>query len=167
MCGIARRRGGRVTVESVLGAGSTFHVWLPRAPRTPPSEAQAARPADFEVTTVLVVEDDTDVREVARLLFGTLGYEVVEATDGESALELLRERPDIGLLATDLGLPGLSGAELARRALEARPRLSILFVSGQPQDLELPPDARVGFLSKPYGPKDLTAALKALPGSGG
>lgn len=99
-------------MTEVAGAGSTFHVWLPKAPGALPPET----PAALEVNTVLLVEDDADVREVARLELSSLGYEVFEASDGESALELLHEKSDIGLLATDLELPGLCPAPSSRGA---------------------------------------------------
>jgi len=161
--GIVEGSEGHIEVESELGAGSNFHVLLPRAAEEEPAKAHAPEPAEREATTLLV-EDDEGVRELLGILLPSLGYEVVEAADGMSALDLAREKRDFGLLVTDPQMPGLSGAELARQILEEFPDIHVLFLSGYPRSSELPQGARVAFLPKPFDPESLEETLKELFG---
>ncbi len=132
--GFVKQSEGHVKIYSEVGHGTTVKVYLPRSreqeavvPDEPPVEEQV--PGSLE--TVLVVEDDADVRELAVNMLQSLGYVPVEATDADSALAALDQRPEIVLLFTDVVLPGgTNGAELAREARKRRPDLRVLYTSG-------------------------------------
>jgi PAS domain S-box-containing protein len=158
--GIARQSGGSVGFRSVEGRGSTFTVYLPRAKEgvidVPPSErATVAEVSGIE--TLLVVDDEDDVR---RLLVDVLrlgAYQVLEARDGEHALEVLsRHAGSIDLLVTDTVMPRLSGPELADRLRARQPDLKVLFMSGYAESERL---RHLGknerFIAKPFLPADL------------
>jgi CheY-like chemotaxis protein len=108
--------------------------------------------------TILLVDDDPDVRDYAASVLEQLGYGVVRAGDGETALGLLERERDIDLLFTDVVMPGLNGFEVARIAQDVRPGLPVLFASGYATDLT--PAGRL--LKKPYRPAQLGKEIAAL-----
>jgi CheY-like chemotaxis protein len=113
--------------------------------------------------TVLVVDDDPDVRDYAISVLEDFGYRVLAAADGEAALSVLENDGAVDLLFTDVVMPGLNGFEVARRAVARSPRLKVLFASGYATDLT--PAGRL--LKKPYRPQQLTSEVAALlPPSG-
>jgi CheY-like chemotaxis protein len=120
----------------------------------------AALPTDQRSAgrTILVVDDDPDVRDYAVSVLQELGFRVIAAGDGEAALAILQQDPSIGLLFTDVVMPRLNGFELAERARQADPSLKILFASGYATDLT--PAARL--LKKPYRPQQLRHEVTAL-----
>ena len=109
-------------------------------------------------TTILVVDDDPDVRDYAISVLTDLGYRVLEAADGETALSLLAREGAVDLLFTDVVMPGLNGFEVARRAVAAVPDLKVLFASGYATDYT--PAGRL--LKKPYRPQQLGNEVAAL-----
>jgi CheY-like chemotaxis protein len=128
--GIAAQHGGAVSLESQPGRGSAFTLLLPAA-CAPSRAALPDHPKDAGSATVLVVEDDTTVRELAVEVLRGAGYQVLEASDGEDALSLCAERSgDIGLVLLDSVMPRMGGRE-TYLALKARwPSLRVVFVSG-------------------------------------
>ena len=108
--------------------------------------------------TILVVDDDPGVLDYASNVLEDCGYAVLTATDGAAALVVLREHPQIDLLFTDIVMPGLDGAEVARRACQQKPGLKILFTSGYAADV-VPAGP---LLKKPYRPQQLAQAVAAL-----
>jgi signal transduction histidine kinase len=132
--GFAKQSGGGVRVDSAPGHGTRVHIYLPRAEAPVP----AARPARVSSSNgaraharILLVDDDSGVREVTAALLRGGGYTVVEAGSGGGALEIFDlEGTAIDLLLVDLAMPGMSGAELARQVRSKRPSLPILFVTG-------------------------------------
>jgi CheY-like chemotaxis protein len=117
-------------------------------------------------TKVLVVEDDEMVRDYAQLVLSSLGYEPLMAGDGSEALRTLEAHGDIGLLLTDIGLPGMSGPTLAAEARRRRPGLPVLFASGSVdssgQADRIPEGETV--LAKPYRKSELAEKLQLLLG---
>jgi CheY-like chemotaxis protein len=112
------------------------------------------------LATILVVDDDPDVREYAASVLEQLGYRVMRAVDGEAALDVLERESDIDLLFTDVVMPGLNGFEVARIAQSTRPGLKVLFASGYATDLT--PAGRL--LKKPYRSGQLASEVaKVLP----
>ena len=152
--GIVKQSGGHIAVYSEVGVGTTIKVYLPSAGAAPLSPEAAPIPDLRGEDTILLVEDDDGVRGVAARILRNLGYTVVEAVDGETALDLLsRQGGGVRLMLTDVVLPGLSGRELAEQALKLWPHLRILFASGYTDDVILRHQlvARdVALLQKPF-----------------
>ena len=164
--GFTRQSKGHVTIETAEGRGTSVILWLPAlrddatiVPELPAAEAPVASGAG---RTVLVVEDDPDVRAYTVGLVGELGYSVLEAADGAAALELI-DRP-VDLLLTDVVMPVMSGPALAEAARARRPDLRILFTSGYTRDA-LVHDGRldegVDLLLKPFTLDTLARRLQA------
>jgi PAS domain S-box-containing protein len=165
--GFVKQSSGHVKIESDPSVGTTVRLYLPRAPGSAglvggtPAGEQQYRGNEC----VLVVEDDHGVRDFAVSVLREFGYHVVEAANGEAALELLDGSPDIDLLFTDVVMPGrLSGADLAKAALERRPGLRLLFTSGYTTRLVEKewPENTVDLLRKPYRSIDLAARIRAV-----
>lgn len=130
--GFAKQTRGHVTIESALGRGTTFRLYLPRVHGSVQSNVvvPVATTASGSGETVLVVEDDSAVRLVISDLLRELGYACIEAGDGQAALPILMSNTHLDLLITDVGLPGLNGRQLAEMARQHHPELKILFVTG-------------------------------------
>jgi CheY-like chemotaxis protein len=133
--GIVKQSGGYVWVYSEPGRGTSFKVYLPRIEESEGSTSRdkklgaKAMPRGSE--TILLVEDEKGVRELAREYLRTCGYQVVEAEDGHTALELAAMHAgSIDLLMTDVVMPGISGKELAERVKSQRPGIKVLYMSG-------------------------------------
>ncbi len=132
--GIVKQHQGRIEVSSRIDAGTTFKVFLPEV--APPAGAKAAAPAESSerggTETILLVEDDQEVRAVTRRILERVGYRVHEATSGSEALQLwCSQEPRLDLLLTDIVLPGgISGRELAERLRTHQPGVKVIFTSG-------------------------------------
>jgi len=169
--GFARQSGGHVTVRSEVGVGSTFTLYLPvatdRTGHTVADTAQDLDAARHERGTVLLVEDDDQVRAVAREHLLALGYEVVDAPDGRTAMAFLDDGREVDVLLTDVVMRGgLSGPELAERAAALHPALRVLFTSGFTGEAVLPDDLTASgakLLRKPYGRAELARHLGSFP----
>ena len=137
--GMARQAGGTARIRSAPGEGTTVSIFLKRT--SDEAAGHAARAADREtahaaVTTILIVDDDPDVRRFLSESLDSLGYAVVEAEDGQAGLDALaRKVPD--LMLVDYAMPGMTGVELARRVRGIHPKLPILFASGYAETSEL------------------------------
>jgi signal transduction histidine kinase/CheY-like chemotaxis protein len=166
--GIVTQAGGHIAVDSRLGAGTTFRVYLPADTRdvaaSTPAEHDAAPRTGHE--TILVVEDESAVRSLARDVLTRLGYDVLVASDGRHALKVAdRCRRPINLLVSDVVLPHLRGVEVADRLRARRPELRVLYISGYTEtaivhDGQLDPG--VDFLAKPFRPVDLAERVREV-----
>jgi DNA-binding NtrC family response regulator len=116
--------------------------------------------------TILVVEDDPDVRSLAVALLSDLGYEILEAEDAQSALAVLDNNPWIAMLFTDVILPGgMNGPTLAEEVKRRYPEMFVLFTSGYTDDVTIPlgeVDAGVELLNKPFGKSDLALKVRSV-----
>ncbi len=163
--GFVRQSGGSVRIESAPGHGTTVRLYLPLPPEAQSLDPAPAPPAAPEgAESVLVVEDEAAVRSIAAMFLGKLGYRVHQAADSETALELLGNTDvRIDLLFTDIALPGINGAELAREARRLRPGLAVLFTSGYASASvldQLPERDTLHLVSKPYRREELALAVR-------
>jgi PAS domain S-box-containing protein len=162
--GFVKQSAGHIDVYSEAGHGTTFRLYLPRDSRIgdTPEAATPSEPGSHE--TVLTVEDNDGMRRVAMRQLKELGYRVVEAQDGPSALKILESQP-IDLLFSDIMMPGgMSGYDLAAKAIAHRPALKVLLTSGF-ADTNLNgsnPAIRTQLLAKPYRKDDLARALREV-----
>ena len=166
--GIVKQHAGWIDVTSEVGQGTTFTVYFPASEAPVPVEAEKpviAAPVSGGTETVLVVEDELVLREMARDFLTDCGYRVLEAASGREALQIWgQHRTEIDLLLTDMKMPeGVSGMELAEHMLQDRPWLKIIFTSGYSDDVVSPEfleRTRSRFLAKPYAYSDLTQLVR-------
>ena len=167
--GIVKQSGGFIWVYSELGRGTSFKIYLPRVDQ-PVERVIPVVPSVFEAprgtATILLTEDEQDVREVAREFLESGGYAVIEARDGAEALGFVQKHETtIDLLVTDMVMPGMTGLELAARMKEKRPGLRILYMSGYSdraaaESLQSDPSLRL--LTKPFSRWALLRAVHEL-----
>ncbi|WP_437517468.1 ATP-binding protein [Sorangium sp. So ce1099] len=165
--GIVSQSGGLIEVESEVGRGATFRVYLPRVEGRSEVAPARARPSPAGGDeTVLVVEDDDAVRKLIVEVLERRGYGVVSAASAEEALAALAlEGADaVDLLLTDLVMPGMNGRELAERALALQPRARVLYMSGYADDVfaGAEPDGERALLQKPFTPDTLAQRVRDL-----
>ncbi len=162
--GIVRQSGGAIEVESEVGAGSTFRIFLPVVSEGISGAADSGRSAVRGTETLLLVEDDHGVRELAVAGLRAHGYTVLSALDGRAALDVAgQHRGPIALLVTDVVMPHMSGGELANQLRLRRPDIRVLFVSGYTNDAVVREGvllSEVAFLQKPYSPTDLAVSVR-------
>jgi CheY-like chemotaxis protein len=168
--GIVRQSGGAIEVESAPGAGSTFRIYLPVVADTLARTADEIAQSLRGVETLLLVEDDDGVRDLAAANLRGQGYTVLAASDGEAALALLAthtadQTTPIDLLVTDVVMPRMSGPELAARLQQTSPATRVLFMSGYTDDAVVRQgvmQAEVAFLQKPYTPQTLARKVRSV-----
>jgi PAS domain S-box-containing protein len=172
--GIVQQHQGWVNVYSEVGKGTTFKIYLPRLARIAGQKSGPAPtmslPGGGE--TILLVEDDPSLCAAVRKILSQLGYRILEARTGVSALEVWRQnRDEIRLLLTDMVMPdGMNGKELARQLLKENPQLKVIYASGYSADIaagDLPLQEGVNFLTKPYETHALAQTVRnCLDGKG-
>ena len=166
--GIVQQSGGTTRVESQLAQGSTFTVYLPRSDArskaAPPVDLPAPQTPHFE--TVLVCDDDDDVRRLLVDVLGFRAYHILQARDGRHALEVARGHSgQIHLLLTDLVMPELGGVELAAELRKEHPDLRVLYLSGYTERVDQLTDSldsRTHFLAKPFLPGELRRTIAGI-----
>jgi PAS domain S-box-containing protein len=166
--GIVKQSKGYVSVYSEVGHGSTFSIYLPVDERAAkPQAAFTARPLSARGTeTILLVEDDPAVRGLANSILHDQGYDVLAPQHPAEAEQICaRHTGPIHLLLTDLIMPGMSGRELARRALTLRPEIKVLYMSGYTDDALIHREVfenRFAFVQKPFSPVVLEAKVREV-----
>ena len=170
--GIVRQAGGWIDVQSSPGAGSRFEIWLPatddEAEDVAPPQPIAGSGGGKE--TLLIVEDQADVRRMALSILKANGYRLLEAENAQQALQLSASFEDgIDLLITDVIMPGMNGRELADRLSKARPGMKVLYTSGYAADviaLQGSLEPGTAYLPKPFGAAQLAAKVREVLGEG-
>ncbi len=165
---MVKQAGGAVEVRSGVGKGTTFEVYLPACGEAPAEAPEAAGAGEPESPggreTILLVEDERNVRDLCARILGECGYRVLRAADGIEALALCRGGGErIDLLVTDVVMPGMNGKELSNRLLALQPGLKVLFMSGYTDDAIVSHgvlEEGVSFIGKPYSPSALARKVR-------
>jgi PAS domain S-box-containing protein len=166
--GFVKQSGGHVKIYSEIGQGTSVKIYLPRAEARDAVEEEASPEAlpEGSAETILVVEDDDDVRIHSAESLRELGYRVLEAHDGPSALRLLERQPRVDLLFTDVVLPGgMTGAQVAAQAKAIRENLKVLFTTGYARNAIVHHgrlDKGIDLLTKPFTFSDLAAKVRDI-----
>ena len=170
--GIVKQTGGFVFVDSKLGAGAAFSIYLPRHAAAPASDTQRREggeigPGDLTgIGTVLLVEDEDAVRLFSARALRNKGYSVLEARSGDAALEMMNAHAgEIDLLITDVVMPRMDGPTLIREVRVQRPDMKVIFISGYAEDSfrrRLDENADIHFLPKPFSLKQLAGKVKEV-----
>jgi two-component system cell cycle sensor histidine kinase/response regulator CckA len=164
---IVEQAGGRIAIDSQLGAGTAVRVFLPRHRGAPDRAAGTGRTESRGCERVIVVDDDRHVRCSISRALRQRGYDVLEAGNGPAALDLLRERQTrpIELLVTDVVMPGMDGRELVDIAHRDQPALPVLYISGYTDDAVAHHGverAAVDILEKPFACDALATRVRQL-----
>jgi len=169
--GIVKQSGGYIWVYSEMGRGTTFKIYLPRVASTGETAAHVAAPTQGHkvepgTETILLVEDEANLRYLARQYLEKQGYKVIEAADGAVAMQIaVAHEAVIHLLLTDVIMPGMNGRELAQRIAEIRPNVKILYMSGYTENVighNGMLDAGIRLLQKPFNLRDLRSKVREV-----
>jgi len=166
--GIVKQSGGFIWVYSELSKGTSFKIYLPRLNQVE-DHVDAVKPiaeVPKGTETILLAEDEHDVREIAREFLESGGYRVIEAKDGKEALELARKhRGQIDLLVSDMVMPGMTGQQLAERLKQDQPDVSVVFMSGYSEHAATEmadADPSVRLLSKPFSRSTILRGMREI-----
>jgi len=166
--GIVKQSGGYIWPYSEPGRGTTMKIYLPAARESVPVAEAALSPgiASGKGETVLVVEDDALLKDLAYKTLRKAGYRVLTAGDGQDALEIIHTFEDrIHVLLTDVVMPRMGGKELAKQARALRPEIKILYMSGYPAGVVSDPDImghEADFIEKPISAEVLSRKLREI-----
>jgi PAS domain S-box-containing protein len=166
--GVVKQAGGFIWVYSEPGRGTSFKIYLPRVDEPADAPAAPAGPAPRGTETVLIVEDAAAVRTVTRQVLERQGYTVLEAPNGDAALQIAaKHHGPIHLLLTDVVMPGVSGRQLAEQLVRLRPDIAVLYVSGYTDDAVVRHgvlEAGVAYLQKPFTADRLAHRVREVLG---
>jgi CheY-like chemotaxis protein len=166
--GIVKKYDGAIQVESEVGKGTVFHVYLPKADASTPAQAEAPKPILGGSERVLLVDDEPMLASVGQQTLQRLGYDVVSRTSPIEALELFKAKPGhFDLVVTDQTMPGLTGDALARELMNIRPGLPVIICTGYSQIIDAERAAQIGikaFVMKPILIHELAAAVRKALG---
>jgi two-component system, cell cycle sensor histidine kinase and response regulator CckA len=168
--GIVAQSGGLILADSEPGSGARFHIYLPSAEQAASAEGDARRHDGREWETLLIVEDEENVRKPLVQILASRGYNVLEAADAVEAIQISQGHPGpIHLMVTDILMDGMSGVELAERMSFKRPEMRVLFATGYPAGLTegthiASDDAPL--LKKPFSGRELAAKVREVLDSG-
>jgi signal transduction histidine kinase/ActR/RegA family two-component response regulator len=164
--GIIKNHNGIINVESKLGSGSTFHIYLPASDEEPEVETAHAEAITSGEETILMVDDEAYILDVGQLMLQGLGYSVFAAGDGESAVEIFAERKNqIDLVILDLVMPHMGGDVVYEKIMQIRPDVKVLFASGHYVDEQAQALMKSGasdFLQKPFNIRQLSARIRQI-----
>jgi two-component system cell cycle sensor histidine kinase/response regulator CckA len=166
--GVVKQSGGFIDVNSEVGKGTTFKIYLLRVEGIAERPRESGLPAELPEgsETVLLVEDDELVRKQGAQILEHLGYRVTQAGNGDEAIALAMEHGErIDLLMTDVVMPGMHGRELANRMTRIHPEARVLFTSGYTDDVIVHHgvlDEGVSFIGKPYSPSILAKKVREV-----
>jgi DNA-binding NtrC family response regulator len=166
--GIVKQSGGHIGLYSEAGEGTTFKVYLPRFDEA--GEERHPRASEIKSLkgseTVLLVEDENSVRQLARRVLEINGYVVLEAARSDEAWRIYQgHQGSIDLMLTDIVMPGTSGRELAQRMAEVQPEMKVLYMSGYTDDAIVQHgvlSANTPFLQKPFAPETLARKVREV-----
>jgi CheY-like chemotaxis protein len=164
--GMVKQAGGWIWVYSEVGRGTAFKIYLPRTDEPPTPLTEPVKVDVHGTETIMIVEDQADVRALALTGLAAFGYVTYGASTGQEALVLCRQITEkIDLVVTDVVMPDMNGRQLAQHLAQIRPEARILFMSGYTADViahrgEL--DADVEYLQKPFTPHSLARKIRAV-----
>lgn len=170
--GVVKQSGGLIVVESAVGKGTTFRIYLPRVEENAPEAGIDDVPGGLPggSGTILLVEDEDSVRSLSAKILEGLGYNVMQAPDGARAIELAAgHKEGVDLLMTDVVMPGMNGKELAMQVREIHPAIRLLFTSGYTEDIIVHHGVLqegITFLGKPYTPASLAKKIREVLDAG-
>lgn len=164
--GIIRQSGGRIWVYSEPGKGTTFRVYLPaeKSDAEPAAGQAEVREVVGGTETILLVEDEADLREIARVFLSRYGYRVLDASSTDAALSMARDfEGSIDLMLTDVIMPGMSGRQLADKVARLRPSMKIVYMTGYTDDMVVHRrilEPGIAVLQKPFTRQQLGAKVR-------
>jgi len=166
--GIVKQSSGNIWVYSELGKGTTFKIYLPRVDE--PLEELEERVVKGELPygseTILVVEDDEEVRKLAKRILEKQGYKILDGSQGNEAIQICEEhKGPIHMMVTDVVMPGMSGRELANRLMSVHPEMKVLYMSGYTDDAIVHHgvlDPGIAYIQKPFAPDTFASKVRQI-----
>ena len=166
--GIVKQTGGYVVVQSELGRGTTFHIYLPLVEGAAEKHSVSVPEAVGGTETILLVEDEESVRQLVRDTLLAKGYQVLEAENGEAGMAAAARHPGkIDLVITDVVMPGMGGREMVKQLIEAHPGTKVLYLSGYTEDAIVSDgsiEKGTAFLQKPFTLQSLSRKVREVLG---